>query len=188
MKLTFSIGNNFTFLKVFIAISSFAFLTGCGQVKIAGVKSGKKFFETFYVGEEGTQYFIKPLLFVNAQNEEELQMDFTFRYKDEVKDSVIVNLSLLSSTIFKSIDSLSLSNSSHTVGSKKVNLLFNERKKKLFHSRFSTKISLLQLQEIIEKDDWKIMVYSGETPLTYAPNKKTRKVLNKLKEAIFTLF
>lgn len=188
MKIKFSIVSNLTLFKTFIVLIFFVFLTACISVKPAGVKSGKNLFETFYVGEGGTQYFIKPLFFLNSQNKEELHIDFTFRYKNEVKDSVILNLSLLSSDIFKSIDSLSLSNTTYKIISKNNKLLFNEKRNKFFNSRFSTKISLIELNKMFGSDDWKIIVYSGGTYFTYASEKKTKKAIKKLQDKIFILF
>lgn len=188
MKIKFSIGSNNTLVKVLIVLSFFIFLTGCMSVKPAGVKSGKNLFETFYVGEEGTQYFIKPLVLFNPQNREELFIDFTFRYKNEVKDSVVINLSLLSSDIFRSIDSVSLSNITHTIKSNNSKLLFNEKKNKLFNSRFSTKISLIELINMFENDNWKITIYSNSTYSTYTSTKRTKKAIKNLQNKLFVLF
>ncbi|MBE9466763.1 MAG: hypothetical protein IMY72_00410 [Bacteroidetes bacterium] len=152
------------------------------------MKSGKKLFETFYVGEDGTQYFIKPLIFSNSQNKEKLLIDFTFRYKNEVKDSVVINFSLLSSNIFKNIDSLSFSNTTHKIMSKNVNLMFNEKKNKLFNSRFSTKIPLINFDKMFINGDWNIIVYSRENSSTYYSEKKTKKAIKKLQDKIFIIF
>ena len=179
--------SNHNIFKTFIGLGLFVFLTGCLSIKPAGVKSGKNLFETFYVGEDGTQYFIKPLIFLNTQNREEIHIDFTFRYKNVVKDSVILNLSLQSSNIFKSIDSLSLSNTTHKIINKDIRLLFNEKRNNLFNSRFSTKFSLIEFNRMFDNDDWTIIVYKDKAYNTYVSEKKTKKAIKKLQEKIFIL-
>jgi len=185
MKIKLSILGN---LKTLIVFSFFVLLTGCFTLKPGSVKSSKNLIETFYVGEDGTQYHIKPLTFTDSQNKEKIHLDFTFRYKNEVKDSVIINFSLLSSTIFKSIDSFSLSNTTTKTISKDIRLMFNEKRKDLFVSRFSTKISLVDFNKMFENTDWTIIVTNKDICNTYVSEKSTRKKITKLKEEIFVFF
>ncbi|MDD2636080.1 MAG: hypothetical protein PHW82_11340 [Bacteroidales bacterium] len=173
--------------KILIIVSMLIFFSGCISLKPGGAKSAKKLFETFYVGEEGTQYFIKPLVFSNNQNKEKMLIDFTFRYKTEIKDSVTVNFSLLSPNIFKKIDSLSLSNSANTIISQDFNLLFNKKEKKFFNSRFSAKISLIEFKDMFTKDDWTINVYQPNFSITYVSGNKTNKAIKTLQENIFII-
>ena len=49
-------------IKVSVLVGSI-FLYGCLGVKNSTKNSGKNLFETFFVGNEGIQYFIKPLTF-----------------------------------------------------------------------------------------------------------------------------
>jgi hypothetical protein len=81
-------------------------MQNCISVLPTSLKTGKNYFETFYAGEEGTQYFIKPILFANENSSEEFIFDLTFRYKNEVLDSVILNISINSSKMYKNNDSL----------------------------------------------------------------------------------
>ncbi|MDD4149393.1 MAG: hypothetical protein PHE33_05135 [Bacteroidales bacterium] len=174
-------------LKILSALSVLIFFTGCLTMKPAGVKSGKKLVETFYVGEDGTQYFIKPIIFYNTQNKEKILVDFTFRYKNEVKDSVIVNFSLHSANIFKNIDSLSLSNTVNKIISSDIQLMFNEKRNDLFDSRFSTKILLVEFKEMFENSDWTINVYYEKSYNTYVSPKKTKKTIMSLQDNIFII-
>ncbi|MDD2386231.1 MAG: hypothetical protein PHP52_05555 [Bacteroidales bacterium] len=174
--------------KIFSAFCVLICFTGCVSIKPGGVKSGKKLVETFYVGEEGSQFFIKPLAFYNIQSKEEkIIIDFTFRYKNEVKDSVIANFSLQSSTIFKSIDSLSLSNISNKIISLDIRLMFNETRKGLFDSRFTTKFSLLEFKEMFKNNDWTIKVYQENDCNTYVSQKKTKKTIKIIQDNVFIL-
>jgi hypothetical protein len=171
----------------FIFLSIIIFFTGCLSIKPGGVKSGKNLFETFYVGEDGTQYFIKPLGFSNVDQEEELFVDFTFRYKNEVRDSVIGNFTLQSSEILKNIDSISFSNAKTKILSNKVRLLFNERKKDDFNSRFTTKVLLSEFITLFDNNEWAIIVYKNNSSSTFLPTRKTKQAIEKLQEKVFVL-
>lgn len=173
--------------SVFVVLG-FLVLTGCTSIKVGGVKSGKNLFETFYVGEDGTQYFIKPLAFSNSENKDELAMDFTFRYKNEVKDSVIVNFAIQSEKIIKEIDQLTISNTTQNIESNKVELLFNEKKKNDFYSRFSTKVSMIEFNRMFENYDWKTVVVTNGSSQTFEAEKKTKKSLSKLADKVFIIF
>jgi hypothetical protein len=163
-------------------------LSSCFGVKSSSTKSGKKLFETFYVGEQGTQYFIKPITFFNDKNKDELQADFTFRYKDALKDSVIMNFSLETINIVKKIDSITIFSQENKASSKKVNLLFNESKGKLFKSRFSVKILLTELNKLFQNKDWKIQLYFDGTTQNYLPENSTKNAIKKLNDKVFILF
>ncbi|MCC6726639.1 MAG: hypothetical protein IT258_19210, partial [Saprospiraceae bacterium] len=92
-------------------------LLSCFSLKPGGVKSGKRLFETFYVGTDGTQYFIKPLEFT-ADNKEVLKLDVTFRQKDISEDSATVNISFYGAENFKTADSLVIKNTTETLALK----------------------------------------------------------------------
>ncbi len=172
-----------------IVIFSFCvFFTGCFSVKPGTTKSGKHLFDTFFVGEEGTQYFIKPLTLVNKQNKETVYIDFTFRYKNQVRDSVNVNFSLISAKVFKRIDRFKLSNTENEIVCTSLNLLFNEKDNKLYKSRFSTKFSLEEFHKMFDDNNWEITVFNdGETESFIAEN-KTKRSISILQEEIFVLF
>jgi hypothetical protein len=187
MENKYSVTSKLKLFRTLIILSFFVSITGCLSIKPAGVKSGKNLFEAFYVGEEGTQYFLKPLIFLNLQNNEEIYIDFTFRYKNEVKDSVLLNFTLQSKNIYKYIDSLSLSSPTITINSDDIGLLFNEKRNTFFNSRFTTKISLIEFNKMFKSVDWTIKIFYDETFMSYVPEKKTRKALKALQEKLFVL-
>lgn len=161
---------------------------GCFSIKPTTTKSGKNYFETFYVGTEGTQYFIKPILFSDEKSNEDLIIDFTFRYKNEIKDSSIVNLSIKSPTIYKSIDSLKISNKVVVLKSNKIELLFNEKNKTGFTSRYSTKFSLNELKEIFNNDVWEITIYNQNQHTKFKPQRKTIRAINTVRDKVLVVF
>lgn len=162
------------------------FSVGCLSVKPSTSKSGKKLFETFYVGEEGTQYYIKPLLFEDQESKEKVFLDITFRYKNEIKDSAIVNLTIEGPNIYKSIRQIRL-NGANKIESNQIELIFNEKNKNEFISRFSTNIALKDIERWFNNTDWSITLYSDKSTINGKPNKKTKKSIHILHENIFSL-
>jgi hypothetical protein len=173
---------------IFQIIVLFFMFSGCLSVKPTSVRTGGNLFETFYVGERGTQYFIKPLPFLNIKNKEEAHLDFTFSYKNILKDSSVINISIFSNNIIKNIDSLTISNKTHKVFAIENRLLFNEKLKNQFNSRFSTKISLLDLNLLFQYSDWNIHVYYGRNSYVFESEKKSIKAIKKLQNQLFILF
>ncbi len=162
-------------------------LFGCFSVKPSTTKSGKNYFETFYVGEAGTQYFINPIYFNNDALNEGILFDITFRHKNEIKDTATVNFSITSSSIYKTIDSIKISNKDFEIKNDKLVLLFNEKNKTGFTSRYTTKISLKQIKEIFDNGTWEIIVYSQNKSINFIPDIKTVKRINTIKDRVFIL-
>lgn len=171
------------FLLLFILV----LCSGCSLVKPNATKSGKNYFETFYVGADGNQYFIKPLSLKNSETKEELLVDITFRYKDQIKDSSTINFSIKSPNLYKSVDSLKISSTAIDIKTSNPKLLFNERSKEKFISRFTTKIPLSTLKEMFYHDDWVFTVYHPTQSTVYKTNKKTSKVIATLRKRVFVL-
>ena len=178
---------NTSHLKMCSFILLLLMFSGCLSIKPSTTKSGKKYFETFYVGEEGTQYFIKPVLFKDEKSNEVLVLDITFRYKNKIKDSAIVNFSIKSSIIYKTIDSLKLSNKGIAIKSDKVELLFNEKNKTGYTSRYSTKFSLKEIKEMFNNDAWEMTIYNQNKITRYEPGSKTISAINALRVNVFVL-
>lgn len=162
-------------------------LNSCTSMKPGAVKGGKNLFETFYVGEGGTQYFIKPLDFIADNSEDLMSIDFTFRYLNEVRDSALVNFSIEGQTVLKKIDLIRFTNSSVKIQSASPTLLFNERRKKSFVSRFFLKIPLEEIKQLYSSDDWSIITETESTQTIFTPVKKTRKAIPTLNDNIFIL-
>lgn len=173
--------SNFKFILLMLICS------GCLSIKPAATKSGKKYFETFFVGEEGTQYFIKPIFFKGENSNENLFLDISFRYRNEIKDSATVNFSIKSSLLYKKIDSLSLFNKNNKIESDQVALLFNEKSKTGFTSRYSTRISLDRIKEIFNDDAWEMTIYNDNIRTSYKPHKKSIRAVNAVRDQIFVL-
>lgn len=179
--------SNISYFKVVWLSLLLLMFSGCFSIKPSTAKSGKKYFETFYVGEEGTQYFIKPVSFRGSKSNKDLILDITFRYKNEIKDSATVNFSIKSPMIYKTIDSLKLSNKETEIKSNKFKLLFNEKIKTGFKSRYSTKFSLKEIKEMFNNDAWEVTIYNQNKITKYEPEKKTISAINAVRDKVFVL-
>lgn len=160
-------------------------ITSCSQIRTNAAKSSKTYHEMFYVGTEGTQYFIKPIVLKNKSVNESIIVDFTFRYKNEIKDSAILNYSIKSEFISKKIDSLIISNEKNYVKIYMNNLLFNEKQKSIFISRFSTKITVEDLKRLFENNNWEIICWKNNEKKVFKASRKTGGVINKINNTIF---
>ena len=179
--------SNTSHFKLVSFILLLLMFSGCLSIKPSTTKSGKNYFETFYVGEEGTQYFINPVLFKDEKSNEDLILDITFRYRNEIKDSAIVNFSIKSFIIYKTIDSLRLSNKDIKIESDQLVLLFNEKRKTGFTSRYSTRFSLNEIKEMFNNDAWEIIIYNKNKTTTYKPVRKTLRTIKTIRDKVFVL-
>jgi hypothetical protein len=177
------------FLWQATCLSIILLFSGCASSGPSSAGSTEKYFETFFVGEEGMQYFIKPLEFDESEGEGSLEIDLLFRYKNEIKDSSTINLSIISEDIIKDIDSLVLSNGVSSTISDQVNLMFNEKKKRLFYSRFSCKVPFKDVVALFENtSNWQVAIHSKGVMRSYSATKKTTKTIGQLNANVFVLF
>ena len=170
------------FLFCLLAIS----LSGCLIVRSSSSKAGKNLYETFYT-EDGMQYFFKPITFQNSDGEE-LKIDFSFRNINVETDSVIANFTIIAPSLVKEIESFRLISSTSTeVAGKNTQLLFNEKKSKLYNSRFTTTLPLNGLMSMYTST-FEVVILSGQKSYTYKPVSKTTKTVSKLNEFVFDIF
>lgn len=172
---------------IYVGFVIMAILASCRGIKPGGATAGNKLYETFFVGEEGSQYFIKPIALKN-ENKERLLMDFTFRYKDDVKDSTLVNFTIVSQDNIKSIDQIVLENGVVSTKSDKVALLFIKRENDGFHGRFTCKVSLTEISELYSNSNWKISAISGQDSKIFYASSKSQKKIEALNYNVFQVF
>lgn len=170
-----------------LALSFITSLQSCVNIKPGAVKSGKSLYATFFVGEEGTQYFIKPLEFSGNDGDKAI-MDMTFRYKDAVKDSAIVNISFVGNHTLKKADSITITSVNFSVPLRNITFMFNESKDKIYISRFSTKCALADVKSLFEGSHWKIQLYKNNVMAEYSTPKATGKKVETLSKSVFALF
>ena len=174
--------------RIFLFTIIIVFLSSCLSVKPGGIKSGSSLFETFYVGEGGTQYFVKPLEFENSEGDAKIIIDFSFRhYEDSRKDTVITNYSLLDDQIIRKVESFKIENTATKSSFRNNSLLFNEKSKEIFKSRFTSHIMLSELKGLFDNEDWKIEIAVAGAKLHYFPSGKSRKIIPELQNELFVL-
>jgi len=174
-------------VKTVCALLIIFIASGCFSVKPSTTKSGKNLYETFFVGEEGTQYFIKPIAFENSDKTESLLLDLTFRYKNEIKDSTVLNFTLEGPDIYKNFDAVSIANPELLAAAQNLELLFNETDKGRYISRFTAKISLADTHKLFQDNNWTLTLSSSDLSREYVPNKKNLKVIHTLRNAVFSI-
>ena len=148
--------------------------------------SGKKLYESFFVGNEGVQYFIKPLYF--KSDNDKFNLDFTFRNKNDSNSNVNINYSIKSKNLIKSIDSIQIISDLSQITLLNNKLLFKEFKGKLFQSRFNGSTTLYNLMPLFKNNNWRITVFENEENAIYLPSKKSKKAISKLNKFLFVLF
>lgn len=187
MKNLLKINHKTPVFQIFCFLLFLSTLGGCFSIKPSTTKSGKNYYETFYVGDAGTQYFITPIYFNNESTKEGILFDITFRHKNEIKDTATVNFSITSPSMYKNIDSIKMANKIFEIKNDKLVLLFNEKNKTGFTSRYTTKISLKQIKELFNDGTWEIIVYSQNKSITFIPDIKSVKRINTIRERVFIL-
>ncbi len=158
--------------------------SGCMMIKPGSVKSGKNLYESYFMGNAGVQYFIKPIVFRDKSNSI-FETDFTFKYLQNMEDSALMNFSIKDEyKVYKSIDTLLISNSNLTVSLYRHTLLYKEKRSKYYISRFSTKLTQKDLRLLFNDHNWVIRTKQ----YCFNPSKKTRKNIDKLNSSVFKLF
>ena len=130
---------------------------GCMLTKTSSVKSKETLYETFYVNDTISQYFIRPLNFKNKLTHQSFHIDFVFRVannnsNDNQTSIVTANFSVLSNAPVD-VNTLQIENAPGFVTTTTCDLLFQEKQNKNFHD--TAKIQLGKLQHLMYDNDWK---------------------------------
>ena len=100
----------------------------------------KSHLKTFYKGENGTQYFIKPITFESIEKEN-ISIDFTLNIDHEKNTEINSNFSISENRL----DSIKIGNYSFGV-----NKLFDDYETKKYYSRYTFKLNLISLIELLD--------------------------------------
>ncbi len=159
-------------------------VSSCFSIKQNFNKGAKEHYEAFYVGDEGTQYFIKPLKF-KKQNGEELLLDVTLRKKNKVTSSPTLNMSIMSDSYIKKINQIEFINDDITISSEQIKLLYNELDGNEYVSRFTNTVSPDNISELFSQKNWKIKIYLNDAKIIYKATNKTSRIIGKLNHKLF---
>ena len=173
-------------IKTLISFFFVLTLLSCSTYRYSG---GKNLYTSFYIGNNGSQYFIKPLSFKGSTSQT-MELDLTFRVKKFIldNDSVTLNYTVTSLTPVKQTDSIAITSpSKRFVIHENFNRLFIKKSKKGNHSRFSVTTNLRPLSDLFQEANWTIVVFSPQGTTTLQTPKKTGKKLFSLNNNLFEL-
>lgn len=183
-------GTSITFLLLIVLASN----PSCYSIKPGATQSGGKLYESFYLGEEGRQYFIKPLKFSGADGGH-LMIDFTFRRGGGSSPPAIANFTLSNpradhrieySPEYHPLDSIGLGSDGAVYLLSDLNLISHATTRKDVVYRSSSRLAYQKLRSFITSDNNKIIVYDNGKAYPYFPNRRTSKALTKLNVSLFS--
>ena len=172
---------NYSLLTYSSAFAVLVTMQGCFNVKPSTPSAASHLYETYYAGDQGIQYFIKPMSFENVHREF-FVLDITFRYKKVLKDSATINFSVLSRNHVPGIDSIRINN---TVLIKEIGYLYAENYRSGFLHRGTFKMPQADVSKLFDNNRWNIVVYQKNGVGNYRTTRKTAKKILKLKKNIF---
>jgi hypothetical protein len=142
--------------------------------------SESKLYETFYIGDNRTQYFVKPLKLSNSKKRSTLHFDYTFRYKDKtsLSDTANVHFTLSTKDIVRDVDSIVMSAGDLRWTYHEFDRIYIKHIKSDYVLRYSTIILLQDLKGLFGNNQWKATVYpsNSEKVAYYAVNRTKRKI------------
>lgn len=170
-------------LVILGVVTLFSF-NACSGLK----RSGSRLYESFYVGEKGTQYFIKPITFSN-QDSENLRMDYTFRFTNTINasDTATINFTLRSNQLIREMDSLCIQTETNQLTIRNTKRLFMERENNQFISRFSSTSPSQFLPGLFQNTNWTITVYSENYSTSVSSDRSAKRKIERLNHNLFTL-
>jgi len=164
-------------------------LNSCLGVKPATSGGGKKYFESYYAGDEGNQYFIKPLVLVSEYKEAKATLDISFRSKESLQGTAQVNFSVYMPEAVHSLKDAYLYINDTSFELSDIKLLFVEKEKNGFQSRFSTNIPAEKLKPIFNTSDWQLVIIKekGKT-YKFDTASSSKKRIEAINTNLFTIF
>lgn len=172
--------------QVVVFVLMMGSIHSCIGLKPATSSSSGKLLETFFTGENGTQYFIKPLLLKN-DNKEFVLLDITFRHRDVIADSALIRLSIYSYELLKNFAVIKFGNGSSQFSINQTELMFTERTKHHLHSRFSLKMPLQDLRKLFTQSNWQITITLDQQELQFRASSKTKRKISELNYSVFSI-
>ncbi len=174
-------------MKSNIKLICFLFLLALGLsscfVKRFHSEKGHKWVETFFASDKGMLYFVKPILFQESESNK-LIADFSFKYKDEWKDSAIMNFTFYSNMPIKSLDSIKITAKDRVTTFPISSHLFSEKYHNSIANRFSVSIPQTYFKKMIDASTISINLYYPSKVEQYKSSDKAVKAFNYLSKNI----
>lgn len=137
-----------------------------------------KLFETFYIGKNQYQYFIKPLTFESDNSD--LFVDYTVRLLDTAKYATM-NFTIESKENPGSCQKISYELSNQKIEINEIDEFYYEKKSDYIY-RSSAKIDLEELIEIFDSEEIGISYFGNLEKQNFKANNSTLKKIKKINE------
>ncbi len=131
-------------------------------------------------------YFLSPTAFKAKPGKARLETDFTFRYSGREPESVDMKFSLFSRTALRSLDSLAAFSGSRRIGGASApEIMYLQKEKGKWHSRFSTTLPYPSLRQMLEAGpELSFKIYGSGQTLLFPAGKDWREAAAVLKEIL----
>lgn len=159
-------------------------LAGCAASGLLSSGAARRLYISFYAADRGVIYFIKalPVAGENASGD----VDFTFNHAGQIADSARINFSLTTPALVRQVDSLTMANGRTSVTVVNPALLFTERPKQGFLSRFAGSAPAGMLPSLFQQPEWRITVYHPGGQIELMSPSKTQRKIRSLDHYLFS--
>ena len=168
-------------MKIAILLFISFFLQNC-YLSVAN----SKLFESFYIGNGKTNYFIKSLKFKGSEKSK-LFMDFTLNMVKENDNAVTINFSIINKEETITVDSMFINSYNELVILNRLYLLFLEKNKNQVLSRYTSKIDLQEAFNLFKNNKWNVTIYSNGLKYIFKNTHKTMRKIEYINEHLFII-
>lgn len=169
--------------NIFVLFITCLLFASCATVGTGSVR--KKYISQF-VGDEGIQYFIKPITF-KADNNNTLVADFTFRHGEEnLNDTVMLNYTVRTDSKMTKLKDFCICFDNKEIAATSTTTLYKEKDKD-FVTRYSSVFQYKQLREAYKNQTFSLKTITTDGEVEYKPTTKSSKLIQGLDESIFQL-
>lgn len=162
-------------------------LVGCfgSQSASSGGRTG--LFQSFYVGEEGTQYFIKPLALKGKQDD--CYIDFNFRSAAQLSGETTANFSFFAAQPVHKLQEAFFEVAGTRFDLQQSKSLFVETQKDNFKCRFTSVLPTPSLKPLFATSQWKLILIDDKgNSYHFTSDKSTEKKILTLRQRLFSIF
>lgn len=162
----------------------------CLAPRPASSPGGGSPYVSYFAGEDGTQYFIKPLDFQNSEGTK-ATVDFTFRSRDTLSPSAeaTVNISIFQPDEKDELPQVPakvwLQHDTTRIILRNPERLLISPQKKTVNNRFTSTCNARELKSLFEAGTFQLLVGEKEPYQRFAPTKKTEKKITRTQAGVF---
>lgn len=156
-------------------------LFSCSKVKPGASAKAGGLYESFYLGPDQNQYFIKPLEF--EYDDYELHADFTFKKLKDSLSPITLNFTITSDIVIKDIQY-------YQIAGERVNelqKLFLEQNRSKYEIRFTSELSYDSFSKFMKMQEPIILIESDYLSNSFTATNSSKKKIGKLNEGLIQL-